>query len=122
MVHHPDNLSSLFERGEEASVLHPQTMAQRVIHAFAAPYRIEFSEKLVVAHLRSAAAPQAVAQSGQSLARANTQLIKTQPANFVELFKTHYAIFEVIAALSEVEICTVPQDSIERGEVIGRDT
>src|SRR6266511_829277 len=64
----PDNLTSLFKRGQEASVLRPQTVAQRVGHAFAAPYRIEFAEKLIVAHLRRAAAPQAVAQSSDSLA------------------------------------------------------
>ena len=67
-VHHLDNLSSLFERGQEASALRPQTVAQRVDRASAAQDRIEFAEKLVVAHLSVAAAPQAVAQYGESLA------------------------------------------------------
>src|SRR5262249_56065516 len=79
LVHNLDNLSSLFERGQEASVLRPQTAAQRVGRAFAAPDRIEFAEKLFVAHLRRAAAPQAVAHSGQSLASANPQLLNTHP-------------------------------------------
>jgi hypothetical protein len=67
-VHNLDNIYSLFERGQEASVLRLQTVAQRVSCAFTAQDRIELAEKLFVAHLGRAGAPQAVAQSGDSLA------------------------------------------------------
>jgi hypothetical protein len=43
-------------------------VAQRVGRASAAPDRIEFAEKLVVAHLGRAAEQQAVTQYGESLA------------------------------------------------------
>jgi hypothetical protein len=42
----------------------------------------------MVAHLGRALAQQPIAQFGRPLARTNTQLIKTQPVYFAELFKT----------------------------------
>jgi hypothetical protein len=49
---------------------------------------MEFAGKLRVAHLRRARAPEAVAQLGGPLARADPQLVEAHAANLADLFKT----------------------------------
>ena len=79
------------ERGQEGPAPRPHAAAQHVGGLFAgsvAPDGMKFAGKLLVAHLRRARAPEAVAQLGGLLARANSQLVEAQAANFDELFKT----------------------------------
>ena len=97
-VHHLDDPAPLFERGQKPPVPCPQAVAQHIGSAFAgsvAPDRIDFAEKLFVAHLCRVRAPKAVAQFGQSLTTANPQLVETQSTNSAELFKTdrHNSLF-----------------------------
>src|SRR5215471_619447 len=76
-VHYLHNLFSILEPGQEGSAFRLQRMDQSVGRVFASPGRLEFMEKLAVAHLMRATGTQSVAQYGEPLDSANPQLIKS---------------------------------------------